>query len=493
MGRRGRLKQAISEYAQRAEGDRDKMKNPVTVTRRDFLMGAGVALAGGVLAACTPQATPVPPTPAPAATTAATEVPVPAVAPTEAPTAAPAAEPISLELWLCDWVQDAWNQLGKEFADKYADSNVNTKPTFIPWQDLQTKALTSLAAGAGPDVLYNHPQWSATYLDKGVTPDLTPYIQAAGVDIKEYVPAAVDQLSWGGKIGAMPVDNEAEILFYNKDLLAAKGLADPHEMYKSGSGDWNYAKFVEYCAAVTEGEGPNKVYGSWPVMPDSLKMVATYLWGHGAEVFSPDYRETLIDSDKAVQAWEWMANLEWQGYVPTAAATEAVPDGLVGLANIGRVVFQYGIRGYLYQVKVQNPGMVVMPVGPSGAKATRAGIDALSVFGKSKNPDWAFRYCEFGASRGNEILVAAQAASPNRWATFSQKAWLDQLLPWEDAQMWEDVARNWERALPLPPAFMELDKIATEAQDKIRLKLAAATDAMTQAKQEIDRILQEGA
>ena len=454
------------------------------ITRRAFLRTSGTVLAAGVLAACAPAptATPVPPEPKPA------EKPTAAPPPTPAPAAK-----VELEFWMDDWIQETWTQLNKEFSEKYADQNVTLKMVYIPYADLQTKVLTALAAGAGPDNLYNHPLWAATYLTKGVTNNHQDLLDASGVDPKDWIPGATGHLTWKGQLGGLPMDNECLVFFYNKDLLQKKGLTDPYDLHKAGKGEWNYDTFFRYVSALTEGEGATKIYGTSALMPFEIKVVSTWLWGYGAEVFSQDYSETLINSPKAIEAWNWMNKPNQEGWAPTPADSKAVPEGVTGLFNSGRLGFHFSIRGYLYRIKLANAGVCPVPIGPVGAKACRAGIDGISVFSQSKKKDLAGKYCIWVATRGNELIIAAKAGSPNRWSTFKKNEWLGQMLPWEHPELYEEIARDWERTLQLPPFYQEMNTICVEAQDKVRLKTATTQEAMDLAKKDIDAILKEGA
>lgn len=118
------------------------------LSRRSFLRLSTITALGGALAACTaPAAAPAPPSEA-----AATEVPTPA-----------AIAVGSGELEISMWVQDfgpvvaAFEQAANKYAESAGGVSVTVQP--VPYNDLQTKMLPSVAAGTEADIIMGYTNW----------------------------------------------------------------------------------------------------------------------------------------------------------------------------------------------------------------------------------------------------------------------------------------------------------------------------------------------
>ena len=143
-----------------------------TMTRRRFLRTAGLtatlAATGGLLQACSGQASaPAPSKPAetkPAETKPAAPAAQPASAPTQAapaqgattPAAGMPTENVSLSFWngLTGPDGKILEGLLGEFQAKYP--NIKIEHQQIMWNDLYTKMLTSIPAGGGPEMALMH-------------------------------------------------------------------------------------------------------------------------------------------------------------------------------------------------------------------------------------------------------------------------------------------------------------------------------------------------
>ena len=99
-----------------------------------------------------------------------------------------------------------------------------------PWGDYFTKMETLWASGdsaAIPDVLFLWP--TPKYAAQGVLENLAPFIEKSGYSVEDYWPALLESASYDGSIYGFPRDIEVNILYYNKDMFDAAGVAYPDE------------------------------------------------------------------------------------------------------------------------------------------------------------------------------------------------------------------------------------------------------------------------
>lgn len=165
---------------------------------------------------------------APAATTTVpSAVPPASAAPTDdepSPSAPP--EPVTLTLWLKG--QEGTVNTVTGLADEYTKQNPHvTFETSFMGDDLVSPALLpALNAGTGPDIWEAGigPGQPAAVIKAGHTLDLTPYYRELGWDIPAGV---IDRTSSDGKLNGIGQSVQTTVMFYNKAIFEAKGLAVP--------------------------------------------------------------------------------------------------------------------------------------------------------------------------------------------------------------------------------------------------------------------------
>jgi multiple sugar transport system substrate-binding protein len=239
------------------------------LSRRQFLRST--ALAGGALAATGLGRTAL-------------------ASPTQAPAYAPNLQANTIEVWLDKWGPDeTWLQLWGEVKER---TGITVKETVIPFSDLEAKALTSLAGGIAPDIIFNHPIFTATWATKGVAIPLDPYLARPGStvnvnNLNDFFPGALDYQRWAGQIWGLPMDFEATLYYYNKSLIEAAGLQDPGEMWKADHNAWNLSVFAEYATRLSSGNADTAVFGASEIAK-SMRVQAPFICGHGGDLYSPD-------------------------------------------------------------------------------------------------------------------------------------------------------------------------------------------------------------
>lgn len=93
------------------------------------------------------------------------------------------------------------------------------------------KQLTSMSSSNGSfDVSDNFGNGVGAWASKGIIAPLDSYLKADGVNTSDFVPAALNQMKYKGKIYSVPIAVHSFELLYNKDLLSAAGVAVPQTM-----------------------------------------------------------------------------------------------------------------------------------------------------------------------------------------------------------------------------------------------------------------------
>ena len=145
----------------------------------------------------------------------------------------------------------------------------------------------------------------AEYGAGGLTEDLTPYIQATGFEIDDFGKGMVDASSYDGKQVALPFLISTQIMYYNKDMADAEGIAIPEK--------WDDMDAFLEKASVVNG-GATERYGT--IIPgwDQWYFETFYL-NQGVKLINDDRVSTDLDSEAAVGLVNQFRGWVDKGYV----------------------------------------------------------------------------------------------------------------------------------------------------------------------------------
>ena len=192
------------------------------------------------------------------ATTAATttaKATTAAAATTAAKADEPAAEDITLK-WAI-WDQDT-TPYWKALKDSYeaANENVTIEMVDLGSTDYMTVLATQLSGdtGAFDVVTVKDVPGYATLVQKNTIEPLDSYIEADKVDLSLYG-GATDQITVDGSLYELPFRNDFWVVFYNKDLFDAKGVAYP-------TNDMTFEEYDALARQVASEDFGSQVYGT---------------------------------------------------------------------------------------------------------------------------------------------------------------------------------------------------------------------------------------
>jgi multiple sugar transport system substrate-binding protein len=186
--------------------------NGKNLNRRDFLrLSALTAASSALVASCTPA-------PGPAQEAAPTEQ-----AAQQATAAVPAQEPITVSWWDSSLSEDEFRTIDptvKKFSELHPEL-----PVEISHGADGTKFLTAVSGGTPPNVYWTYENWNyGSWINKGIVQSLDPFIQSGGMDLKRYLPTAIQSMTWQDKVYGMPLTGGASMTFWNKKAYADAGL-----------------------------------------------------------------------------------------------------------------------------------------------------------------------------------------------------------------------------------------------------------------------------
>lgn len=117
-------------------------------------------------------------------------------------------------------------------AFQKVNKNIKVNYTMLPSQGYEQAILNALAAGKGPDVWMMHNTWLPKHIDKILPmPDVAPGQKVPLMTVRQfkdlYVDVAAADLINNNKIYGLPLYVDTLALYYNKDLFASAGVAQP--------------------------------------------------------------------------------------------------------------------------------------------------------------------------------------------------------------------------------------------------------------------------
>ena len=186
----------------------------------------------------------------------------------------------------------------------------------------EERLLTSIAAGRPPDVYLLDSPDIPTFVDRGLAIDLAPYQAALGFRAELVFPEVLEAFRRGDALFALPKDFTPMVLFANRAVLAAAGIASiPGAAGGEGTAVWTWDDFRRAARAVTadrDGDGRLDVFGF--DFPRNLFQWAPFVWSAGGDILAPDGRTAsgYLDGPGALSAFAFLTSLAEEGLTPGA-------------------------------------------------------------------------------------------------------------------------------------------------------------------------------
>lgn len=339
------------------------------------------------------------------------------------------------------------------------------------YDDYFTKLQTAIAGGSAPDTFELNYENFVTYARAGA---LLPLDGPARAD-KDYDPSrvypkALEAFQFKGRPYAMPSTFSNVVLFYNRKLFDAAGVAYP-------TADWTWAD--ERAAAEKLTDKAKGVYGDYqPVtFHEFYKAVAQ----NGGSFLSEDGRKATFNDAKGIEAAQWL--LSKPGTVqPTVAEIGGKADYDTALFTSGKLAMWH--NGIWQIAKLAGtPGLDFDIVTEPGntRKASAVFMNATAVSAKTRKATAAWKWARFlgSSQKAVETRLAANWELPavNDQAAFD--GYLRRTPPANRKAIFDALAD-----IALPPV---LDAQQSKMQDIVTQALERAASGQATPQQALDQ------
>ncbi len=278
----------------------------------------------------------------------------------------------------------------KEFEKQ--NPNIKVQLTFVAYEELEQKIITSASSGSYDVVLSDGP-FTPKFAQAGIVREM-PKLSAAAV--KDIFPGALSAGMYKGKLYGMPWLNDCKYLFYNKKMLQSAGFTAPPKTWEELL---NQAKVIK-----EKGLVQYPIAWSWAQAEALICDYTTLSCAFGGSMFDKNGKPQLTAAGNK-KALDFMYNSIKSG-ISNPKSTEFLEDDVKNSFAAGNAAFAinwtfaYAFAKDPTQSKVsQDVGVAIIPGSGKVVSATVNGGQPLSISAGSKHPKEAWQYIQFLSSK----------------------------------------------------------------------------------------------
>lgn len=345
-------------------------------------------------------------------------------------------------------------------AFEAAHPEIDVTLTHIPSAgDYSAKLVTDFAAGTPPDVSLLNYRRVPAFAAAGQMEPLGPYLDKSELIAREdFYPITIDAFTWQGDILCIPQNVSSLVVYYNRDLFAAAGVAEPAD-------DWTWDDFVNTAVTLTrdsDGDGTIDQYGAG--IEPSLYRLAPFVWQNGGRLVDDPANPTQLGLTRlpSLQALEWFVALQTVHHVVPDRTAEAAIDSETRFIQGTTAMFFDSRRGTPTFREAADFDWDIAPL-PRGQEA--AGIlhsDAYCLSAAAKDKDAAWSLIEFANSpEGQTIIAGTGRTVPSLRAIAESDAFLDPAARPSRSQVFLDSVDHLQ-IVPLISTWEDIESTASE-------------------------------
>ena len=207
------------------------------------------------------------------------------------------------------WTPNFNEPRARELVTKFEAENpgITVKLEITTSDGLPQRVLTALQSGASPDIIDVQHGWVNGYAQNDLVLPLDDVLE----DRDDYVPAALDYVTWDGKLWAIPYRIETHAVIFNKGDFTAAGL-DP------ASPPQTWDALVEAATKLTkDGKSGFAITGGGEV-GNTIFRSLPFIWMNGGSIISDDGTKATVNEPAAVEAVTFYTDFFKNGLSPAS-------------------------------------------------------------------------------------------------------------------------------------------------------------------------------
>jgi multiple sugar transport system permease protein len=369
-------------------------------------------------------------------------------------------------------------EVGRDFEERKRREGVNVEVRFLSESgggDNLTKLKIMLAGRQPLDVTWIDIIDFSQFLDDNVVLDLQPFFDADPTwNRDDYFEPPLQAFSdRQGHLYGLPSTFTPYVMYYNKDILAAAGIAAPKE-------GWTWDDLRTACLKVTrdlDGDGRSDQWGI--SITQWLQAIAPWIWQNGGGFMDGTMTHCTLDEPGARGAIGFLEQLLYDDGVATSDATFDA-QFTEGLFQAGKVAF-YGPVGYweTYRFKkIDAFRWDVAPLPRNKHSATSIALRSYVVCRDTEHPQLAYEFLRAlaGEKLQRELARIGNGVPGLKSAAFSED-FLKPDVPPDSEQVFLDVIAN-ARFQPVFANWRDIEQLVqTELEQCFILRTMNAGEA----------------
>lgn len=388
---------------------------------------------------------------------------------------------ITFQLWGSPTEGEVWTNIVKSFEAQHPD--IHVKVELSDWDGYWEKLRVLMAGGTPPDVFAmnapSYPDWQS----RGVLLNIDPYLKQDPKFLDGIYPFTLEPYKTVDGYFGIPRDFQPIVLYYNRDMFDAAGVAYPTD-------NWTWNDLRETAKKLTldkNGDGKIDQWGFWGDGYDQES-----LWGHVMRSYGGDFvdaksEKTLINSKEAQAGFELIRGM-WLDDKTMPSRDQLAQFGYDGFLS---GVSAMGLSGHWmvpdYAQQKFKWDVAPIPAGPV-ARVTSANSAGFVIAKASKSPDAAWQFVKYATGEAGQAQLAKIGfAVPIRESVAKSDAFLGQATK-INHQIFVD-ATSYARPMPVFRGYEEWSAAIGDALANVWTGDATLEDALAEAVANADAAL----
>ncbi|TLS39402.1 ABC transporter substrate-binding protein [Pseudalkalibacillus caeni] len=377
----------------------------------------------------------------------------------------------------------------KDFNE--SQDEIFVKHTYLPWGDIWTKNLASIAAGNPADVIINDINTVSHRAKNEQAMNLTKYIEKEDNFKDSFYPELWNAVTYKDEAYAVPFNTDTRLLFYNKDAFKEAGL-DPDKPPKT------WKELEEYAKKLDKKNGDRyERIGFYPVWGS---------FGPGSWAINGDQgrnwiedKEVLVNTEGKVEALSWVRS--WRERLGDNTINEFKSQFGNKQANpfiSGKVAMYADVATFYTQLrdygKDVNFGVAPIPAKDEESKHWSMGGGFVAEVPKgADHPEEAFEFIKYLTGVEAQTYWATKNFDNVANIEASKKAAESEELSEEGKYVYQKAVDNLEvtKLTPVPVYAPDYLSMINPQIDAIMLGQTDAKKALDKAQKDVENIVEK--
>ncbi len=373
------------------------------------------------------------------------------------------------------WSGDQVDQINQQTA-AFNQSQDKYEVSYVAQDDVEQKLLTAIAGGDVPDLVMWDRYQTALYAPKGAIQSIDDRVKADSVDLSVFYDDALGEMTSDNKVYGLPILVDVRSVVYNKTMFDKAGIQPPTT--------WDELKTAAEKLTVTN----NGTLERSGFMLNDPGLFNVWLLQAVGQLLSDDGTKTAFNSPEGIEVLNF-----WKSLLDAGVYTNGFGDATDAFASSEAAMKYDGNWDIPTLDKVDGLQWgVADPIeGPNGDTGAIMGGFGLVIPTAAKNADGAWQFMKWWATQPENGVSFAKISS---WLPANRQAANDSYFADNPEYSAFVKALDTATVRPTVPGYSDVEgKALTPALEQFMAGELTAEQALSQAQEQGDQILQENA